>query len=488
MELSFLYTLLTIAYIVFLSVWILLERRQPSSTLAWILAVVFLPYIGLFLYLLFGRQRLGRRTRLKALKTLNVDMTLPGFESTVASSLTRTAESDARLGRILKRREHLMELAMNNAEEPVTLGNISLILRNASQAYPSIFDAIAQARHYIHIEYYIFQPDDVGTRLRDALCERARAGVKVRFLFDGVGSWKLDRRWLRELEKDGADWASFLPLRLRRLRRFDGRLRVNFRNHRKLIVVDGRVGFTGGINVGREYEGASRLGHWRDTHLRLEGPCVRSLERIFHEDWYFATDELIEGEVYFPNNEQVGSDLVQIIPSGPDREWYPIHQQMFLAIVTARERCYITTPYFVPDEAIRTAMITAALRGVDLRLMVPLRSDQRLVRWAGRSYYEDLLRAGVRIYEYTRGFLHAKTLVVDSEFGTIGSANMDIRSFRLNFEVNAFVYSPEFALELEHQFQADLRDAREITLDAFMTRRLPSRFLESAARLMSPLL
>ncbi|OIP32761.1 MAG: cardiolipin synthase [Deltaproteobacteria bacterium CG2_30_63_29] len=474
-------SVLSVSTGIVLSVWIVLEKRRPTSTLAWILVLIALPWLGLLFYLVFGRRRLKRRAAIRTQSRAAVRAEIPLDENTVHAHL-----SDQIVVSSFETQNQLISLATRNAEAPVTVGNSVQILCNAEETYPELFAAIAAAKEFVHVEYYIVQPDSAGARLRDLLQQKAELGVSVRFLFDGVGSIGIDDTWLDPLLNAGAECEVFLPLRLPRV---PSRPRWNFRNHRKLVVVDGEVGFTGGLNIGEEYEGKTkRLGFWRDTHLKIVGPAVRSLERIFHEDWYYATNKLITGREYFPAPGKAGDDLVQIIPSGPDREWESIHLQMFQAIATARNRCFITTPYFVPDEAIRVALVAAALRGVNVRLLVPSKSDLRLVLWAGRSYYGELLRAGVRIFEYQKGFLHAKTLVVDGNFATVGSANMDIRSFRLNFELNAFVYSPRFSAQAEAIFEKDLEDATELTLEQYVGSSLGYRLAAAYARLMSPLL
>jgi len=264
----------------------------------------------------------------------------------------------------------------------------------------------------------------------------------------------------------------------------------NLRNHRKIAVIDGSVGFTGGVNIGDEYTGRKlKVGPWRDTHMQVEGPAVNHLQEIFAEDWYYAkgVDLLIEDK-YFPDHDPRGDQMVQIIASGPDTDTQPIHRIIFTAVTLAQEKVYLTTPYFVPDQALLVALETAALRGVDVQLMLPHRSDMRLVLHAGRSYYDQLLRSGVKIFEYESGILHAKSLVVDDRWATVGSANMDVRSFQLNFEVNAVIYGEDFSQNLTRLFKKDLARARQITLESRSKKNLRSRVAESMARVFSPVL
>jgi cardiolipin synthase A/B len=477
-----------------LSIFVILERRQPAATLAWIVTLLFVPFLGSLLYYLFGRLRFDRRRRLRSRALAQLEMELDQLEEERVEPFSETLDNwmanlfidEPTVEPENEADRALIGLALRVGATQVFQGNGEEVLCNAQQAYPAIEEAIQLAQHHIHLEYYIFRPDNSGRWLRDLLVERARHGVEVRLLYDGIGSHEIDEEFLRPLVEAGGKASSFSPLRFPfRLRRS----KINFRNHRKIIVIDGRIGFTGGLNIGDEYQGHDpHLGFWRDTHLKIEGPAVRGLQQIFAEDWCYGTRELLIDRIYYPLLEGAGSDLVQIIPSGPDQNWEPIRRIYFFAIVNARNRVWITTPYFVPDEAILTALTTAALRGVDVRLLLPNRSDLSLVTYAGRSYYRDLLRAGVRIYEYQKGLLHAKTLVVDGTSGTIGSANMDIRSFSLNFEVNAFVYGPRFAEALEDLFLADLQDAHEIDLLSHFRRPFLQRFGESAARILSPLL
>ncbi|HEY6105284.1 MAG TPA: cardiolipin synthase, partial [Anaeromyxobacteraceae bacterium] len=340
----------------------------------------------------------------------------------------------------------------------------------------------------VHCEYYIFEPDRAGTRIRDALAERARAGVKVRLLVDAVGSSRLGRRFLEPLRRAGGQVARFnRPLLGRALRGL-----ANFRTHRKIVVVDGCVGFTGGINVTDDHSRAARgEAAWRDTHLRLEGAAVHGLQATFLENWAFATKGrgALAGEAFqacFPGADR-GGHWVQVVASGPDKEAYAIEALYFAAIAGSRERLWITTPYFVPSEALAAALASAALRGVDVRLLLPVRTDSFVVDAAGRTYHDALADAGVKIHLYGPPMVHAKTMVVDRDLAIVGTANLDNRSLRLNFEVVAALYSEPAAAELARLFEADLERARPRTQkerqDSF-----GRRLVASAARLLSPLL
>lgn len=485
-----LFTILTVAqlvYVVVLATWILFEKRSPVATLAWILSLVALPYVGFVVFFLLGPRRL-RRKRLKHKRARG---------KFVATHLPPPAAppelADPRV-------QQLVRLAMRAGEAPADVCDEASIFGDAGATYDAIVEAIAAAKHHVHVAYYIFDPRRSGTRIREALIARAKAGVKVRLLVDDVGSSRVGRRFVRPMRDAGVKFARFNPVTFSRIRS-----RLDFRNHRKIVVCDGVVGFTGGINVADEYlpepPGARgerladkhrrRIGHqgpWRDTHLRLKGDVVRWLQLVFLEDWFYATGYLPRDPAYFPPPTRTGRELVQIVGSGPDRESEPIQKMYFAAIAAARQRVYVTTPYFIPDDAVLTALTTAALRGVDVRVLVPRRSDSLVVTAAARSYYDTVLAAGVRIYEYQPTMIHAKTVVVDDCFAAVGTANMDNRSFRLNFEVTAALYNAGHVEELVVAFRKDLRDAVEIKPPARKKISVAWRLAEAGARVLSPLL
>jgi len=320
----------------------------------------------------------------------------------------------------------------------------------------------------------------------EALAEKAKEGVEVRLLYDDIGSAELRKDFFKPLTEAGGMVFPYRPVYFSRMRSFY----ANFRNHRKILVVDGREGYTGGINIGDEYLGKDpSVGFWRDTNIRLTGPSASHLQLVFAEDWYYVTKELLGPDyVYRTEAAAVEGGIVQIVPSGPDRAREQIAQVYFTAITSAKNTLYITTPYFVPDEAVQVALIAAALRGVDVRLLVPRSSDTMTVTYASRSYYRELLNAGCRIYEYQNGFIHAKTMSVDGELGIVGTANMDVRSFKLNFEVCAVCYDDEVAQVLDRHFMEDIQDAEQVRLSTFSKRPRVDKFIENTARLFSPLL
>ncbi len=465
-------------YVLALAVRIVLQKRPPLSTLAWVFGLSFLPIVGLFVYTLLGPQRLARRRSKRSLALERLRASMPDL-----AGLTTDEAFDA--GRDLDDEQRpLVTLALNNSEAPVSSGNAVEVLRNGPACFDALEAAIRGATHHIHVEYYIFEPDETGRRFRDLLAQRAAEGIEVRLLVDAIGSWSLSHGFLAPLRHAGAQLRIFNRATL-------GRLRWNFRNHRKVVVVDGRVGFTGGLNIGDDYLGQGPDGVWRDTHLRIEGPAVQALQRFFLEDWSAARpkEKGFAGGRYFRARPPAsGGGVVQVVASGPDRDWQSIQQIFFTAIAGAKSRVLLTTPYFVPDEPTLAALQTAALRGVDVQLLLPKRTDARVARAAARSYYDELLKAGVRIHEYLPGFLHAKVLVVDGRFASVGSANFDQRSFRLNFELNAHLFDPAVIARLEETFGHDVTMSREVTAEDRKELALPQRLAEALARMLSPLL
>jgi len=452
------------------SVAVVMERRSPSASLAWLLALILLPGVGLVLYGFIGRRAMRRARRRRGHLG---SRGLPDSACCPPGDLDSTAPPPG---------ADLFRLGLHSGGCPVTHHNRVEHLRDAAAFYPSLEEAVAGARESVRLMFYVYRGDRAGKRLLDSLCKKAAEGVEVRLLVDGWGSFSLEPGFLEPLLDTNARFAFYLPPRLR-----PRSSRLNFRNHRKLVCVDGQVGFVGGINIGNEYLGQDPdLGSWRDTMLKVDGPAAAAMEQVFIEDWRVAT-----GEELNPTARPAagpGEALVQVLPSDPGDPWQPIRTALFQGIAGARRRAWLTSPYFVPDESLRTALLAAALRGLDIRILLPGRSDMRLVQAAGRSYYPELLRAGVRIYEYQAGFVHAKTLVVDDAAVSVGSANMDIRSFELNHEVNVLVADPALVECMEGEFLRDLEDALEITAEVLDARPFLTRLGENTARLLSPLL
>lgn len=457
-------------WVVALSAWIVSERRPPTATLAWIFGLALLPAVGVPVYFFLGPRRL-RRKRLR-------------YRSG-AQRLEAALAATARVSDLAPEMARQVRLAYRLAAAPLAPASDLAFFHDGVAAFAAMEQAIASATDHIHLETYIYEPDSTGQRLRDLLAARARAGVKVRLLVDAVGAPRVRRPFFEPLLAAGGEVARFNPMGLGLVR---SRL-LNFRTHRKILVCDGRVSFCGGMNVSDcQTLGVQGEPPWRDSHLRLSGQAVAGLQRGFLEDWHFATGIAPIDEGCFPDLPEEGTHRVQVLRSGPDRDVYPIHEFLFAAIAGADERAWLATPYLVPDEPILTALCSAAHRGVDVRVLVPRRGDSRLVQAAMRSFYAELLAAGVSVQEFRPAMLHAKLLVIDRELTVIGSANLDNRSFRLNFEVAVAVYGAAAADEVAAQLLLDARRATRVRSRRLRALSVPSRFAESTARLFAAIL
>jgi cardiolipin synthase len=464
---------------------VILRRKEPSSTAAWILALVFLPGLGATLFLLFGRDRVRLPVRWK--RDADKDLAQRRrHHHHHASPAHRDAL--ARIPTAVDRELFRISGALPGGEAKG--GNAADLLVDGEATYAAIGAAIDAATRHVHAEYYLVARGEVADWLAERLVAAVARGVAVRLLLDGFGSFWIGRRWVRALRAAGVEVAFFLPARLIFFQP------MNLRNHRKIVIVDGETAFTGGINVMDEYRRVPGQAPWRDTHLRVCGPAAQALAHVFELDWHFATRRTLPQDsgalaALTPAPSETRDATVAIVRSGPDVEGplrETIHRLFFSAITLARSRVYITTPYFIPDRAILVALQTAAMRGVDVRLLFPKRNNHPFVGQAGRSFYEDLLWAGVAIHEYGPGMIHAKTMVVDGTVAMVGSANMDLRSFRLNFEVHAVVRDAATAAQLEACFEADLAVSSPIDPVSFAARPWTQKVIEGAARLLSPLM
>ncbi len=459
-------TLAWIGYVLWLGGWIVLQKRAPAATLSWLLGLAALPFVGFLVYQVFGPQRI-KRQRLRRART---HVGLPAAEGTATDG--ETAE--------------LIRLAQATTGLPVTTATVARLLVDGAATYDALLADIRTARQHIHLEYYIYAADQTGTALRDALVERARAGVAVRLLLDAVGSSKCPRRFFAPLLAAGGELAWFHPMRFGRIWK---RPWLNLRSHRKIVVIDGAVAFTGGINITDEENERLRSDAYRDLHLRLEGDAVRSLQLVFVEDWAYATGrrEFISSVAKAMPPAKPGAIQAQVLTSGPDSPWEAIHRLHVAAIYAARQRVWLVTPYFVPGGAAMMALTSAALGGLDVRVLVPRMGDSRVVTFAARSYFDELMAAGAKIYEYGPRMLHTKALLVDDDVAILGSANFDARSFRLNFEVSVLFHDAAIAAALARLIEGEFASAprvREQRSRGLWTVRLP----EALARLMSPLL
>jgi cardiolipin synthase len=455
---------------------VVLRRKEPSSTIAWILTLIFLPVVGAILFMLFGRDRV----RWPAKRKRQAD----AFMRSVLRERTQEVRDPSFAdGQLTELEKQIFQVGALLTGAGATVGNHIEVLTQGNDVYDALGAAIDQAEHHVNAEFYLIRNDATGAWFRDKLVRAAERGVEVRLLCDAYGCLAIGGAWRKPLRRAGGRIGIFLPMRSLFLQP------VNLRNHRKIVVVDGKVAFSGGVNIGNEYRGQmAGIGKWRDTHFRMEGPAALALQRVFFQDWFFATGEGVDPASFFPAASQSGHASVAIVPSGPDTRTEAIHRLFFAAIAGARERVYITTPYFVPDPPMVVALQVAAMRGVDVKLVLPSRSNHRVTFHAGRSFYTELLEAGVHIHEYQPGMIHAKTMVVDGRIVFLGSANMDMRSFRLNFEVHALIHDERTARELEACFAEDLGKTVAVDLPTWQTRRRRYRVFEGAGRFVSPLL
>ncbi len=452
-------------YIVFIAGLIFMEGQNPDRTIAWLLALALLPGVGLALYLIFGPdlrhlQRRKKYRRWRKHPPAKYDMaTSPPTEVVQLATLLRRS-GDA-------------EVCFRNEVD---------VLFDGEETFGAILSALRGAKEQIHMEYFIIHNDGIGCQIADILMERSRAGVVVRVLYDAVGSWKLGRSYLKALHEAGIETRAFSPASFPMLR-----LHPNNRNHRKIVVVDRTVAFMGGLNIGDEYLGRSaRFGHWRDTHACFRGDSVRVLQQIFAEDWAVAGLAVSKEELEVPpTTKEVRQLPLQIVASGPHSGWHPVKQGYLGMIAGAKKRVWIASPYFVPDAGLFDALISAGLSGVDARLLIPSTSDHVLVFWCSRSYVESLLQAGVRVFMYRKGFMHAKVLIVDDAITSLGTANFDLRSLDINFEVQAFMFDQKLNERMGEQFERDFADSKECLYEEWVSRPFFDKVRESLGRLAS---
>lgn len=467
---------------IFLAITIIfLERRNASATWAWVMVLFFLPVAGFAMYLILG-QKLRKR---KLSKLFGINQRI--IEDTIEYQKQQLKSGEMRFNdSSMSQYRDMIYMNLNTSYSVFTSNNKIEIFTDGHQKFDALLEDIAAAQHHIHLEYYIVRNDKLGRRLVKALAEKAAQGVRVKFLYDHIGSSRLPKRFFQELRAAGGMEAAFFPSRIPYLN-----LKINYRNHRKLVIIDGQVGYIGGFNIGDEYLGLNKhFGEWRDTHLKVVGNAVLQMQAQFLMDWNLASSSKIKlDEHYFPyHHEENGSIGMQLVASGPDTEYQQIKASYIKMIYSAHESICLQTPYFIPDESLMTALKTAALSGVDVRIMLPLKRDHFFVYWASHSYLGEMLAGGVKFYLYEKGFLHAKTLVIDGKVASVGTANLDIRSFKLNFEMNAFIYDSETAARLQRIFEQDIAYSQQLTLEIYEARPLINRLKESISRLLSPIL
>lgn len=458
--------------IIITMVRVLMDNRQPAKTMAWMLVLMFIPFLGIILYIFFGQNtRKERKIWQQSLDQL-----------TKRSMLEFVEQKDFN---IPEEYRTISNLFMNQNLALPFKNNEVEIYTSGYDFFPSLLMEIGKAEHHIHIDTFIISDDPLGRIIADALIDKARQGVEVRLIYDDVGSWRTPNSFFTRMRNEGIEVYAFMPVRFPAFTS-----RVNYRNHRKICVIDGEVGFIGGMNIARRYVQGTPKQSWRDTHVKLTGAAVYGLQRAFLVDWYFVSKLLITERSYYPeiiigqNNS-----LVQVVTSSPTSLWPEIEQGYVRILTNAKHYVYMETPYFLPTDPILFAMRVAALSGVDVRLMIPYETDTKVVEWASRSYVIEASKAGVKILLYRKGFNHSKLLVSDDAMATIGSTNVDFRSFENDFEANAFFYDKKIALQVKEVFLADQKDSIDLDdVRRFIKKPFLQRLWESFVRLLSPLL
>ncbi|ALS28697.1 cardiolipin synthase [Paenibacillus sp. 32O-W] len=448
------------------------EYCRPQKAVAWLAILMVFPLIGFAAYYFIGKEysrvdpaRCKTNRALAPLKEKLADR----CAQRLPPETVRQHVGDERMQAMLH----------NNLFLPIAVCNQTTVYTEGTEAFAAMFESISLAKVYIHIEFYIIRDDEIGKRFQQLLIRKSREGVNVRLLYDGIGCLRLRKTYLRELKDAGVEIGCFAPPVPAFLNK-----RINYRNHRKIVVVDGEVGFIGGLNVGDEYLGRkAEIGYWRDTHFRIKGDAVLWIQYTFARDWFVVKRQLLDDPVYYPVRPAQGNEFVQMIKSGPDET---ILELIFTLIVSAKKRIYIETPYFIPDPAVFLALKTAAMRGVDVRVIIPAVPDSKVVYWASLSFVQDLLQAGIRFYRYQKGFIHAKVVICD-ETACSGSANLDMRSFIGQFEINAMFFDGQVVNRLVADFFRDLGESEEIVPAEFEKRPKSQKRKEIFARLLSPL-
>lgn len=478
-------SLLIINYVVALSAAFFLIRsnQNPRKTVSSLLFLVALPFLGLGIYYFFGLEY--RKSKIFKRKDLNANELIQNWNKRLHIS---NDDLDKYEETFLIDRLKMVKLLRHNQAAPLTLRNNLEVLINGRSKFDRVFEDIKKAQNHIHLEYFILCDDHIGTDVINALIKAAQRGIEVKIIYDSVGS-SISNATKKRMTTAGIEYEAFMPVLFSKFTR-----KANYRNHRKIFIIDGSIGYIGGVNISDDYVNEP-INHndqyWRDTHLRIEGHAVKSLQAQWLLNWYFVKRQDENYEIpssYFPEIDCPENKAVQIAASGPDTDWANIMEALFIAINTAEKSIYITTPYFIPNEAILTSLKSAARSGVEIHIMVPKKGDSWAARYASRSYFQDLLESGIYVHWYHRGMLHAKTMVVDDMFCTIGTSNMDYRSFDINFEINALIYDEEISKELNVQFQKDLKYCEEVLLDLWIKRDKVNKFKESFCRLWAPLL
>nr|WP_263328618.1 cardiolipin synthase [Neobacillus sp. Marseille-Q6967] len=457
------------------------ERREAVSSWAWLFVLFFMPIFGFILYIIFG-QNLSRSNlfQWEDQKKIGIQKKLSTQLSQIRSHQFQFRNQATRNGK------SLIYMNLINNDAVLTEDNSVDLLTDGIEKFNTLLKDIEGAKDHIHIQYYIIKKDQLSKKLVEILAKKAQEGVKVRVLYDEVGSRRLSKEFFSDLLKAGGEVEIFFPSKF-----FFFNLRLNYRNHRKLVVIDGKTGYLGGFNIGTEYLGVNqKFGYWRDTHLRIQGTAVQAIQTRFILDWNQASNhqDINYQPNYFPDNGSKGNIGIQIVTSGPDSKIEHIKNGYIKMILSAQNSILIQTPYFIPDTSFLDALRIACSSGVEVKIMIPNKHDHMFVYWATLSYVGELLKAGATVYIYDNGFIHSKTIIVDKEISSVGTANLDVRSFKLNFEVNAFLYDEGIAQRLAATFYEDLKVSREFTLEQYQNRPQWVHFKESVSRLLSPIL
>ncbi|GAB6168062.1 cardiolipin synthase [Clostridium carnis] len=475
MHITYIVAFAYIVNIVFAISLIFIERKDPTTTWAWLLILLVLPGVGFITYLLLG-QNLSRQKIFREKKVL---------DEKKAKGLRDKFKEENKAHRIKEEYVNLIKMNYNHSGSLYTTGNKVKTYINGEDKFTDLLNDIKNAKSFIHIEYYIFRADTLGKTILEELKKKVSQGVEVRLLVDGMGSKSIRGKQIRYIQSLGIKFAIFFPGILPYVN-----IRVNYRNHRKIVVIDGKIGYVGGFNVGDEYvNGGEQFDYWRDTHIRVQGEAVNELNKRFILDWDYASEEeLTNYEKYFPKQKDYGHVGMQIVSSGPDHKEEYIKNAYMKIINSAKKSVFIQTPYLVPDEPMMEALKIVALSGVDVRLIVPGEPDHFFMEWMLSANIGDLMGFGVKIYRYQKGFIHSKTIVSDGEVCSVGTANLDNRSFRLNFEINAVIYDEEIAKEHEKIFFKDEEDCKLVTREEYENRSRGLKIKEAIIRLIAPIL
>lgn len=474
---------LTVLYVIILIrvfFTILLENRNPLKTQSYLLLLVLLPVIGLIVYFFFGVNY--RKEKLFSRKKISDNKLIKKWREEYEEVFNMYSEE---IKEVLHDKIKIPRLNYRNEHSVLTAYNEVEILINGEEKFPKLLEDLNSAKHHIHLEYYIFLDDSIGNQIIDVLIQKKKEGVDVRLILDAVGSFKISNHALRRMEKGGIEFFDYMSVRIPQFAN-----KINYRDHRKIVVIDGEIGYLGGINVDERYiNGNPDQLYWRDTHMRVEGDAVQTIQLLFILNWYFVSGQLLEpDEKFFPSNTVENFSMLSILGSGPDSDSKSMMELYFAMIANAQNTIQIATPYFIPNESILTALCVASKSGVEVELMLPGKSDTKIAQRATFSYAKTLLEAGVKIWIYEKGMIHSKTIVVDNEMSTLGTANMDYRSFEQNAEINAIIFDHKVAERMHMDYENDKASCKLYTFEDWKNRSFKEKLLGSISRLFSPLL